>query len=192
MTKCGRYGVDRDAFDYSPRTIRRSIERSLARLNSDYLDVVYLHDIEFVAEEIMPRASGNHLAALGAEAEAYGLKDGLESRVWGKGDQTVLDAFNELRKLQSEGVIRQIGLTGYYILFTHVFFSAVLTSVLTQDTHSQPSSDSPSSSCTPRPTNPSTSSSPTHTPTSKTPPSPPSHPPSARAHASRSSSLPRR
>ena len=112
MTKCGRYGVDREAFDYSPRTIRRSIERSLARLNTDYLDVVYLHDVEFVAEEIMPKAEGNHLSALDVEAEAYGLKEGHEARIWGKGDQIILDAFNELRKLQSEGVIRQIGITG--------------------------------------------------------------------------------
>lgn len=116
MTKCGRYGTDREAFDYSPRTIRRSVERSLSRLNTDYLDVVYLHDVEFVAEEIMPRTEGNHLGALRSEAEAYGLKEGLESRVWGKGDQIVLDAFQELRKLQSEGVIRKIGITGSSLL----------------------------------------------------------------------------
>lgn len=112
VTKCGRYGLDRDGFDYSPKTIRRSIEHSLARLNTDYLDVVYLHDVEFVAEEIMPRRSGDHTAALGTEAELYGLGEGQEAKVWGPGDQRVLDAYQELRKLQAEGVIRHIGITG--------------------------------------------------------------------------------
>lgn len=112
MTKCGRYGVDREAFDYSPKTIRRSVERSLARLGTDYLDVVYLHDVEFVAEEIMPRRSGDHAAALEEEAELYGLVKGQEAKVWGEGDQRVLDAYKELKKLQSEGVIRRIGITG--------------------------------------------------------------------------------
>lgn len=49
MTKCGRYGVWE--FDYSPNTIRRSVRRSCARLGVDYLDVVYLHDVEFVGAE---------------------------------------------------------------------------------------------------------------------------------------------
>ncbi|KAL5508108.1 hypothetical protein ACEPAH_5726 [Sanghuangporus vaninii] len=113
MTKCGRYGLDRDGFDYSPKTIRRSIERSLARLNTDYLDVVYLHDVEFVAEEVMPKRSGDHTGALGAEAELYGLREGQEAKVWGDGDQRVLEAYQELQKLQAEGVIRHIGITGY-------------------------------------------------------------------------------
>ncbi|EDR12522.1 galactose dehydrogenase, partial [Laccaria bicolor S238N-H82] len=75
MTKCGRYGVA--SFDYSPATIRASVKQSLERLKTNYLDVVYLHDVEFVC------------------------------------DQLVLDAFAELRKLQEEGLIRRIGITGY-------------------------------------------------------------------------------
>lgn len=112
MTKCGRYGVGKEAFDYSPDTVRRSIERSLKRMNTDYLDVVYLHDVEFIAEEIMPRRSGNHKSALGAEAALYGLAEGQERKIWGKGDQAILDAYGELRRLQSEGVIKRIGITG--------------------------------------------------------------------------------
>ena len=112
MTKCGRYGTDRDAFDYSPKTIRRSVERSLKRLNTDYLDVVYLHDVEFVAEEVMPRRSGDHLQALSSEAELYGLAEGQETKIRGDGDQRVLDAYHELQKLQSESIIRRIGITG--------------------------------------------------------------------------------
>ena len=81
-------------------------------MNTDYLDVVYLHDVEFIAEEIMPKRSGNHESALGVDAKLYGLAGGQEAKVWGKGDQVVLDAFDELRKLQSEGSIRRIGITG--------------------------------------------------------------------------------
>jgi D-arabinose 1-dehydrogenase len=46
ITKCGRIGISE--FDYSPEWIRHSIERSLERLQTHYLDVVYCHDVEFV------------------------------------------------------------------------------------------------------------------------------------------------
>ncbi|KAH3667082.1 hypothetical protein WICMUC_005429 [Wickerhamomyces mucosus] len=49
VTKCGR--VKLDDFNYSPAAIRASILRSLERLNTNYLDLVYLHDIEFVDED---------------------------------------------------------------------------------------------------------------------------------------------
>ncbi len=44
-TKCGRYGVD--SFDFSAARIRRSIDESLARLQTDYVDLFQAHDIEF-------------------------------------------------------------------------------------------------------------------------------------------------
>lgn len=47
LTKVGR--ISGSSFDYSPPSIRRSIRRSLARLHTDYLDVVYCHDVEFVS-----------------------------------------------------------------------------------------------------------------------------------------------
>ncbi|KDQ29275.1 hypothetical protein PLEOSDRAFT_2849, partial [Pleurotus ostreatus PC15] len=75
MTKCGRYGPS--TFDYKPATIRESVERSLKRLHTDYLDTVFLHDVEFVCA------------------------------------QKILDAFAELRKMKEEGLIKNIGITGY-------------------------------------------------------------------------------
>jgi L-galactose dehydrogenase len=45
-TKCGRYDVD--GFDFSAARIRSSIDESLQRLRTDYLDVLLAHDIEFV------------------------------------------------------------------------------------------------------------------------------------------------
>jgi D-arabinose 1-dehydrogenase len=47
QTKCGRIAAEE--FDYSPAWIRKSIQRSLQRLGTDYLDVVFAHDVEFVA-----------------------------------------------------------------------------------------------------------------------------------------------
>jgi D-arabinose 1-dehydrogenase len=46
MTKVGRVAVDK--FDYSPEWIRASVARSLQRLRTTYLDVVFVHDIEFM------------------------------------------------------------------------------------------------------------------------------------------------
>jgi len=50
-TKAGRYGVDQ--FDFSKARILASVEESLARLHVDYMDILYLHDIEFVPEQII-------------------------------------------------------------------------------------------------------------------------------------------
>lgn len=44
-TKVGRLFLD--DFDYSPEWVEKSILRSLDRFNTTYLDVVFLHDIEF-------------------------------------------------------------------------------------------------------------------------------------------------
>ncbi|KAI0643697.1 Aldo/keto reductase [Trametes meyenii] len=112
MTKCGRYGFSQAEFDYSPATIRASIQRSLERLHTDYLDTVYMHDVEFVCTPVGP-TSGHHLAALADKRAEYGLGDGQEGKVWGPGDQKVLDAVAELRKLQEEGVVKHVGISGY-------------------------------------------------------------------------------
>lgn len=48
-TKVGR--IKLDDFDYSPEWVEKSILRSLERFNTTYLDVVFLHDIEFPTYE---------------------------------------------------------------------------------------------------------------------------------------------
>lgn len=47
-TKAGR--IQLDDFDYSRTWVRKSVERSMSRLGTDYLDLVYMHDVEFVEE----------------------------------------------------------------------------------------------------------------------------------------------
>ena len=48
-TKCGRYDVR--SFDFSAKRIMSSIDESLQRLQTDYVDLFQLHDIEFVSKE---------------------------------------------------------------------------------------------------------------------------------------------
>lgn len=50
-TKAGRYGAD--TFDFSAGRIVGSLEESLARLHTDYVDILFLHDIEFAPAEII-------------------------------------------------------------------------------------------------------------------------------------------
>jgi aryl-alcohol dehydrogenase-like predicted oxidoreductase len=135
LTKVGRYGPGGGAgdFDYSPDAIRRSVRRSLQRLHAQYLDVVYLHDIEFVVPCIAPRAEGNHAGALGAEAAAYGVAPacGSDEAREGTGtvrtpddDERVLHAIQTLRALQADGLIRHIGICGpSRLLFSFSFSS---------------------------------------------------------------------
>lgn len=54
LTKVGR--VAGASFDYSPGWVRHSVRRSLARLHTGYLDVVYCHDVEFVSPAEVLRA----------------------------------------------------------------------------------------------------------------------------------------
>ena len=58
-TKCSRYGLD--DFDFSAKRVEASIDQSLRRLRTDYVDLYQIHDIEFgdlrqVIEEAVPAA----------------------------------------------------------------------------------------------------------------------------------------
>lgn len=58
-TKCCRYDVDK--FDFSAKRVVESIDESLQRLQTDYVDVYQVHDIEFgdkeqVINEALPAA----------------------------------------------------------------------------------------------------------------------------------------
>jgi L-galactose dehydrogenase len=48
-SKCGRYGVEE--FDFSAKRVRTSVEDSLKRLHTDYLDLLQVHDVEFGSVE---------------------------------------------------------------------------------------------------------------------------------------------
>jgi L-galactose dehydrogenase len=78
-TKVGRY--DRympDGFDFSAARVTRSLEESLRRLRTDFLDLCLVHDVEFAPREVI---LGETLPAM--------------------------------RRLQEQGKVRHIGITGY-------------------------------------------------------------------------------
>lgn len=74
-TKAGRIRLDE--FDYSRRWVRQLVVRLLERLHTPYLDLVYMHDIEFVDET------------------------------------QVYEALAELKALKEEGLVKNIGVSGY-------------------------------------------------------------------------------
>ncbi|KAJ1667042.1 hypothetical protein IW140_002254 [Coemansia sp. RSA 1813] len=47
-TKLGRYGYHRSDFDYSASRVVASVQESMHRLHTNYLDIVLCHDVEFV------------------------------------------------------------------------------------------------------------------------------------------------
>jgi L-galactose dehydrogenase len=75
-TKCGRYGADQ--FDFSAKRITASVEESLGRLRTDYLDLLQAHDVEF-----------------------------------GDVHQVVEETLPAMRRLQEQGKVRYVGITGY-------------------------------------------------------------------------------
>jgi D-arabinose 1-dehydrogenase len=83
-------------------------------LDTTYLDAAYLHDVEMVAEEVVPKRDEDHSTALGEDREAYGLALGQEGKIYGEGDRKVLEAYGELKRLKEEGLVRNIGITGIY------------------------------------------------------------------------------
>lgn len=129
QTKVGRYGQNKDDFDYSPRRIRKSVQESLRRLNTTYLDSVVLHDTEFVCENVGPSQSEGFAARDLLDdpdvAHACGLPevgkivtaDDLRylGHIHGPGDEVVLDAARTLFELKDQGVVRNVGIGGYPI-----------------------------------------------------------------------------
>ncbi|MEO8130817.1 MAG: aldo/keto reductase [Bryobacteraceae bacterium] len=56
-TKCARYGLAE--FDFSAERVTRSADESLQRLQTDYLDILHVHDVEFgdkrqIVDETIP------------------------------------------------------------------------------------------------------------------------------------------
>jgi L-galactose dehydrogenase len=83
-TKCGRYDVD--GFDFSAERIRLSIEESLQRLRTDYLDVFLAHDVEFasqtqIVEEAIPAMRALELEGKARFIGITGLQLGMLRRV---------------------------------------------------------------------------------------------------------------
>ena len=61
-TKCGRYGIEE--FDFSAPRLEASIDESLARLGTDYVDLLHLHDIEFCDPRQVVEETEDHVRLL--------------------------------------------------------------------------------------------------------------------------------
>ena len=75
-TKLGRYDVNH--FDFSARRVAESVDVSLHRIDTDHLDIILCHDIEFVDM-----------------------------------NQIVNETIPALRKIQQQGKVRYVGISGY-------------------------------------------------------------------------------
>lgn len=118
MTKCGRYGNTASDFDYSPQTIRQSVMRSMQRLGTTYLDVVLLHDVEFVASPVWPIpycGDFGHVLNDATSRVDWGIALEKAPKAWGRGDDAVLGAIQELQKMKQEGFIKAVGISGQYL-----------------------------------------------------------------------------
>src|SRR5699024_5133706 len=70
-TKAGRYSFD--DFDFSPARIRTSLDESLRRLRRDHVDVLQLHDIDFVELDSLLTDSFAELQSLKEEGKVRAI-----------------------------------------------------------------------------------------------------------------------
>lgn len=99
---------------------RSSVLNSCKLMNTNYLDVVYAHDVEFVAEQVGETGKGQ--ITVGADGvlkdedlAKWGLAPGDEGMIHGPGDEKVLEALGELFKLKKAGKIRAVGFSGTHL-----------------------------------------------------------------------------
>lgn len=64
-TKCGRY--DSDEFDFTAQRVKTSLEESLRRLQTDFIDLFQVHDIEWADAKILAEETIPALRALQSE-----------------------------------------------------------------------------------------------------------------------------
>ncbi|OCF32174.1 galactose dehydrogenase [Kwoniella heveanensis BCC8398] len=104
ITKVGKYGPNSRDHHFDPETVTKSVEKSLKRMGTDYLDVVYLHDLEYILPP--PSHIGNPLLSLPSI-----LSSDLSSPT--PEETILLNAIATLRTLQKEGKIIHVGIAGY-------------------------------------------------------------------------------
>lgn len=86
-------------------------------MGTDYIDGVYAHDVEFIAEQV--GQSGNGTITVDQDGNLresdlakWGLAPGDEGKIHGPGDEKVLEALGALFELKKEGKIKAVGFSG--------------------------------------------------------------------------------
>ncbi|KAK8853070.1 hypothetical protein IAR55_003771 [Kwoniella newhampshirensis] len=103
ITKVGKYGPSSRDHTYAADAVRASVDRSLKRLKTDYLDIVYLHDVEYILPP--PSFSGNPVLSIPSILSQPLTPTPEES--------SVLEGITTLRSLQDENKILLCGIAGY-------------------------------------------------------------------------------
>ena len=124
-TKVGRYDIDQ--FDFSAEGIIKSVEESLVRLKTDYIDVFQVHDIEFgfgdrvrITAQFIDAFTGNHIWAdrydrnvkdIFAVQDEISMKiitelqvkltEGERARLWSRGTENIESYFKLLKGRQN-------------------------------------------------------------------------------------------
>lgn len=83
----------------------------MCSLRTALVQLLDLHDVEFVVSKPFPSPAGAHLDALGPKAAEWGLEPPYVSH--GKGDDSILACLAVLREYQSRGVIKRVGIAGF-------------------------------------------------------------------------------
>ena len=108
ITKVGHYG---DEVNYSIDRIHESLKRSFEYLQTDYFDIVYLHDVEFVADPIADINDSGFPTRVFDNLSRYSLDDECYGDVLGDGDEAVLDAIKVLNEYKHQGKIKAVGIS---------------------------------------------------------------------------------
>ena len=93
-TKCGRY--DLREFDFSAKRIMASIDESLQRLQTDYIDLFQLHDIEFVTKEQILNEAMPVIEKIKAEFDVLVSIDTMNSKTARRAVQAGADIVNDI------------------------------------------------------------------------------------------------
>lgn len=122
ITKVGKYGPNSSDHTYSPEVVKASVERSLRRLKTDYLDavckssrlcsimpeineltIIDLHDVEYTLPG--PSYEGNPVPLLSTILSQPLVPTAEELKI--------LDGIAALREFQTSGHILLVGIAGY-------------------------------------------------------------------------------
>nr|ODN89243.1 galactose dehydrogenase [Cryptococcus depauperatus CBS 7855] len=103
ITKVGKYGPNPKDHIWEPEVLKASVNRSLQRLGTDYLDVVYLHDVEYALP--LPSYSGKSVMHLQKVLSQPPVPIAEESKI--------LEGIATLRQLQSQAKVTLVGIAGY-------------------------------------------------------------------------------
>lgn len=92
------------------------MKKSCKLLKTTYLDAVYIHDVEFIADDLgaISDRSGNPEAILDDQylLERAGLSDLENCKSQGIGDDLVLEAVSALFELKKQGIVHRVGISG--------------------------------------------------------------------------------